>query len=282
VQVVGYSIQPAHGLAAVGDLYDEVGFRADLVDDLDLVCRIGGDVFVAIADGEVLGASSCLPFGETGWVGGVAVRPDRTRQGVGRALTERAAATLAANGVRTTLLYATEVARPLYTRMGFEKEARFVELVGPPVTDAATDPQPQPQPRPQPKPGQPDDLPDVLALDRRATGEDRRYLIADLWPQGGSVVRQHGQLVGYALRQSPSSVGAVVADTDAAADALIHASLAAADEPQRVGVAAEQHDLIERLRKIGYTEHLGVTRMHRGDPPAATAARRTAFNLYWG
>jgi GNAT superfamily N-acetyltransferase len=282
--MVGYSLRAADGLAEVADVYAQVGFRPDLVDDLELVRRAGGEVFVATSDNQAVGVSSCLSFGSTGWVGGVAVLPQQTRRGLGRALTERAMASLVDRGVRTVNLYATEMARLLYARMGFEPEGEFVELVGPPL-DAVGPPGRTERalgPECKVRPGQDSDLRQVLALDRRATGEDRQRLLTLLWPHGALVVEHEGSVSGYALRQSATSAGAVVAADEEVADALLAASLAAADRPQRVGLAADQIDLIERLRGLGYRPHLAVTRMHDGPRTAATSARRTAFNFYWG
>jgi GNAT superfamily N-acetyltransferase len=282
--MVGYSIRSVDGLAEVADVYAQVGFRPDLVDDLELVRRAGGEVFVASTDGRAVGVSSSLSFGSTGWVGGVAVLPEQTRRGLGRTLTERAMASLGDRGARTVHLYATEMARPLYARMGFEPEGDYVELVGPPL-DAADSPawvENGVGPECGLRPGRESDLPQVLVLDRRATGEDRQRLISLLWPRRALVSETEGAVSGYALRQSASSVGAVVAAGEDAADALLAASLAAADRPQRVGVAADQIDLIGRLQRLGYRPHLAVTRMHHGPRAAATSARRTAFNFYWG
>jgi GNAT superfamily N-acetyltransferase len=190
------------GLGGVASVYRSVGFRPDLVDDLELVIRLGGGVITANLDGQVVGSSSYLPFGRTGWIGGVAVRLEHTRRGLGERLTEAAWAELRVAGASTVLLHATPMARPLYARMGFAAAEEYVELRGslpigwPPGV----------------RPGTAADLDAVLDLDRVATGEDRGGLIRALWPRGGIVVDgpPGGGMRGYRLQQSPDAVGAVV------------------------------------------------------------------------
>jgi ribosomal protein S18 acetylase RimI-like enzyme len=74
--------------SGIAKLYSQVGFRAGLVDDVRFVRDVlGGRVFVAERDGEVVGASAGLLFGRSGWLGGIAVSPSAQRQGLGGALT---------------------------------------------------------------------------------------------------------------------------------------------------------------------------------------------------
>ena len=79
-----------------------------------------GDVLVADnGDGEAAGAVCCVSFGATGWIGALGVAPEARRHGVGRALTEAAVARLHERGADTVLLFATDMGRPLYERLGF-------------------------------------------------------------------------------------------------------------------------------------------------------------------
>jgi hypothetical protein len=97
----------------------------------------------------------------------VAVSPEHGRRGLGTELTDVALRALKARGVTTVLLHATEMARPLYERMGFLPEGEFAELHGRAAPPAA----PGAPPRLRPG-GTGADLAAVLDLDRRATGED--------------------------------------------------------------------------------------------------------------
>ena len=79
-----------------------------------------GDVLVADnGDGATAGAVCCVSFGATGWIGALGVAPEARRHGLGRALTEAAIARLHDRGATTVLLFATDMGRPLYERLGF-------------------------------------------------------------------------------------------------------------------------------------------------------------------
>src|SRR3954466_11684608 len=79
-----------------------------------------GDVLVAEnGDGAAVGAVCCVSFGATGWVGALGGAPQGRRHGLGRALTEAASERLHERGASTVLLFATDMGRPLYERLGF-------------------------------------------------------------------------------------------------------------------------------------------------------------------
>jgi GNAT superfamily N-acetyltransferase len=280
--VPGYEIGTAgDNLDAVAEIYAAVGFRPDLVDDLYFLRRLGGEIFVAAWGGTVAGASSCIAFAGTGWIGGVAVLAEHGRRGLGTELTDVALRALKSRGVTTALLHATEMARPLYERMGFVPEGEFAELHG-----RAAPPPASPGAPPLLRPGTGTDLAAVLNLDHRATGEDRGRLLRPLWPQGSLVHDEDGTVRGFLLRQTGSAVGAVIAEPDAGLDLLATAlstGTAATGGDLRVPVPVAQTGPRELLRRLGFREAFRTTRMHLGPSPAWHADRIfSAFNLYWG
>ena len=271
-------IEPAGpSLAGVAAVYAAVGFRDDLVDDLRIVREMGGDVFVAVLDGRVVGASSFLPFTTSGWIGGVAVLPGEARRGIGQELTQAAKAALGGVGVESALLHATAMARPLYQRMGFRADGELVEMRGAsePVRDGNAAVAGL-------RAGRPGDLADVLRMDRAVTGEDRRRLFEGRWPSGGSVV-DDGSVRGFSLRGSRGSAGVVIASDADTGQALVTASLATAEGQQRIGLPVEQSTLRRLLEQYGFREHLRVTRMRLGPAVQHRPDRLfSVFNLYWG
>jgi ribosomal protein S18 acetylase RimI-like enzyme len=280
--VAGYEIGPVRdNLDAVAALYAAAGFRPDLIDDLRFLQRLGGQVFVARHAATIAGASSCLPFAATGWIGGVAVAPQHRGRGLGTELTEAALHDLKARGVSTALLHATEMARPLYERMGFTPVAELVELSGDPrpgMASAGTGT--------RLRAGTGADLAAVLALDRQATGEDRGRLLRELWPQGGWVCAEADRVRGFLLAQGPSAVGTVIAEPDVGLDLLAAALSAKATAPGgrlRVPLPVSQEAARGLLAKLGFREAFRTTRMHLGPHPAWHAERIfSVFNLYWG
>lgn len=262
-------------LAGVAAVYRAVGFRSDLVDDLHLVRRLSGEVFVAVVDGRVVGASSCLAFHGSGWIGGVAVLPELARRGIGERLTREAMAALDRRGTATILLHATQMARPLYERMGFRADEDYVEMRGGRPDDRAVELSGL-------RRGRAADLDQVLDLDLLATGENRSTLVRALWP-GSGVVVDDGRVRGFALRQSPTSLGAVIAADDAVGEGLVRASLATATGEQRAAFPASQLQAQRILERLGFERRSRVTRMHLGRPLVHHSEQQfSAFNLYWG
>jgi predicted N-acetyltransferase YhbS len=285
VHVAEWVIEPASpGLDGIAEVFAEVNFRPDLLADLATARRLGGEIFVAVADGTVVGVSSAVAFGVTGWIGGVAVRPSMGRRGIGEQLTRHAEQALYERGARTSLLHATPSARPLYARMGFVDDWQMVELRGPggPPPPAATSTA-LPPITIAVRPATAADLPAVLALDRAATGEERTPLFADVWPRGALVATVDGRLQGFGLRTTGRSLGAVIAEADAVGEALVRASMAVSEGEQRIGMPADHKALQAALGRLGFAVHGYTTRMHHGPAPRAIASRiHSVFNLYWG
>ncbi len=158
------AIRPARPgeLSRLGPLYVRSGFDARLAKVVGFArARLGGEVFVAVPEGELAGVAAGAWFGATGWVGGVAVAPERRRAGLGGALTEAVIAHLQGRGAATVLLHATDAGRRVYQRLGFLAEGEYLTLAGPPLPAAGPAGNGV-------RPGQAGDLAAVSALDRQA------------------------------------------------------------------------------------------------------------------
>jgi GNAT superfamily N-acetyltransferase len=275
--VHGYVIGPADQcLSGIADIYRQVGFRSDLIDDLFWLRDFNGAaVFTATLDGKTVGASSCLSFGErTGWVGGVAVDPLHRHHGLGRRLTGMAVDELKRRGIGTVLLHATQAAEPLYWRMGFKVESVFSEWTG--TAPAGLVPEPKVRPATQA------DLDWAAEFDFRVTGEDRSALLARLWPHGAHVY-DDGAIQGFHLPQVATAVGAILAEHGSAGIALLRTALALRSGRIRVPVPVQHTDITDLLGSLQFSETARTTRMWLG---SAVSTDHTflfsAFNLYWG
>jgi GNAT superfamily N-acetyltransferase len=256
---------------------------------------LGGDVFVATADGGVVGASACARFGVTGWVGGVAVVPEARGAGLGRALTQFAVAHLQELGVRTVQLFATEMGRPIYERLGFVSEGTWVTVRGPwqslrsarpgdPTTLApGMTPRPGRYP-PRVRTAGVEDLAAALAVDRAATGEDRTALLSSLWPGNALVAEAVGEVRGYHLPSPWRSGGAIVAADLEAGLVLLEASGRRLNG-RDVALSLPEVN-VPALRAVeanGQSERSRATRMRLGPPvPWRPRSMFSAFNLFWG
>lgn len=272
-----YVIARASGASGIAGVFDAVGFRDDLVDDIEFVRALGiGESFVALCREAVVGASSCVSFGATGWVGGVAVLPDHTRRGLGTQLTRAALDALQRRGARSILLHATSDARILYSRLGFQATGELVELHRGPTAPRWTIPVTV-------RRGTPADLPSVLQLDQHATGEDRAALLEALWPERAVVVDGPRGLLGFGLRQSARGSGAVVALDSTVGEGLVVACAAATPVAERIALPSEQTGVRRLAEGHGYHEVLRTTRMLLGAPIVGRGdCLFGVFNLYWG
>jgi GNAT superfamily N-acetyltransferase len=264
-------------LARLGPLYEAAGFGARLAGVVGFAkARLGGEVVVAEAGGELAGVAAGAVFDGTGWVGGVAVAPAHRRVGLGGGLTAAVVAFLQDRGAATVLLHATALGRPVYERLGFVAELDYLTLGGPAL--------PRPASRPRVRPGRAADLEAVAALDRAATGEDRRRLLAALWPTGGLVAGDgQGPARGYHLASPWRLGGAVVAADPEAGLALLDVVRAGAGDQVWVSVPAANTAAVQALEAAGFQERDRTVRMHLGPRvPWRPEAVFAAHNLFWG
>ena len=275
-------------LARLGPLYEQAGFGARLAGVVGFArARLDGQVVVAEAAGELVGVAAGAVFGRTGgsggaggaggtgWVGGVAVVPAHRRVGLGGALTEAIIGFLEGKGIATVLLHATALGRPVYERLGFLPETAYLTLSGPTLPRAPSEP--------MVRAGRAADLEAVMALDRRATGEDRRRLLAALWPTGGLVAAVDGQPLGYHLASPWRPGGATIAADPRTGLALLDAVRAAPGDEVAISVPATNTTAIRSLESAGFRERYRTIRMHRGPRVAwDPAALFAAHNLFWG
>jgi ribosomal protein S18 acetylase RimI-like enzyme len=292
------AIRPAGpgDLARLGPLYEQSGFGARLAGVVGFArARLDGEVVVAEAGGELVGVAAGAVFGGTrgtgepgggggggsggsggtGWVGGVAVVPAHRRVGLGGALTEAIVEFLEGRGMATVLLHATALGRPVYERLGFVPETAYVTLSGPTLARASTGA--------MVRAGRAGDLEAVLALDRTATGEDRRRLLTALWPTGGLVADVDGRTLGYHLASPWRPGGATIAADSGTGLALLDAVRVAPGDEVAISVPAANGAAVGWLESAGFQERYRTIRMHRGprlawDPAALFAAH----NLFWG
>jgi predicted N-acetyltransferase YhbS len=281
LSAAGPTIRPARQeeLSRLGALYVRAGFTARLAGVVGFArARLGGEVFVADLDGELVGVAAGADFGASGWVGGVAVAPERRRAGLGGALTEAVVRQLRERQAVTVQLLATELGRPVYERLGFVAEAEYRTLAGPPA------------PRPAApvaaaggvRAGRPADRAAVLALDRLATGEDRSRLLDALWP-AGCLVAGDGDPRGFHLASPWRNGGATVAGDPDAGLALLEAVRRGDSGGVSVSLPAGNRAGLLALAAAGFRERSGTTRMCLGPPlPWRPASVFGAHNLFWG
>jgi GNAT superfamily N-acetyltransferase len=218
---------------------------------------------VAERDGEIVGTGVGSAHGSVGWVGTIFVEPAKRGSGLGRAMTRAVIDELESRGCRTLLLIATPMGRPVYEREGFailDDQIRF-SIDGLPETDEPPDP--------GIRPFRPADLGAIAALDRYATGEDRRAVLASLLAPSSTWVAldAEDEIRGY-LARAPWRGGALIApDPDDAMRLLeMRRRSTGVSGKAGAGLAGSNRAGRERLRAAGWLEERGGVRMIRGEP----------------
>jgi ribosomal protein S18 acetylase RimI-like enzyme len=225
---------------------------------------------VFVADdgaGGILGTGVATINGPVAWIGTIWVAPTARGQGLGRALTEAPIEAAEAAGCRTLILVATSAGQPLYERLGFAVQTWYRTMEAPGLAV----PSPARHER-RVREFRPNDMDAMAALDRAATGEDRRHLLeAFATPETTRVVVDPDEAPrGFVIR-APWGGGATVAATTDDAMALLDARRVAAGSPDRrvrCGILLENGAGAAALEADGWTEAWRAPRLVRGEPLA--------------
>jgi ribosomal protein S18 acetylase RimI-like enzyme len=185
---------------------------------------------VGVLDGRVVATGLATVSAPVGWLGAVIVDEAVRGRGFGRAMTEELRRMLRAAGCETLALVATAAGQPLYERMGFRVVTHYRQMEGDHL-DAA----PEAPEGARLRPLTTDDLPRVFELDRLATAEDRRAVLAELASAGGWVLESAADATaglaadaaaGHATRPEAGGAAGLAAGTTASAAAGLAADAA--------------------------------------------------------
>lgn len=215
--------------------------------------------FVADDDGEVVGTGVATVNGSVGWVGAIFVAADRRRNGLGSALSAAVIDELEHWGCTTQVLIATDEGRPIYERLGFAIQVRYV------LQSAPNEP-------PPPDTGsvrafEDDDLDEIIGIDRAATGEDRSQIIRGFAaPETSSVaLRDDGSIGGYIVRAPWGGRALIAREPDSALALLNWRRRSSPDRPLTIAVLEWNAEGRAKLAAAGWTERPGGPRLIRGE-----------------
>lgn len=250
--------------AAVG-LSQAAGWNQVRTDWRRLLASPDARCFAGRVDGDLVATSTAITYDEqSGWVGMVLVHPDHRRQGYGTTLTERALdhGNSAAESVG---LDATDAGRPLYRDLGFV-DVTDVERRAGVLTDAGDAPRVD-------RVGA--DREAIADFDAERCGVRRDSLLDGLLDEPGTTgfvvdgAQSHDGR-GYAVLRPGRNhwqLGPVVADSDAALDALLTAAAAKLDG-ESVLVDCLREDAGELFAERGLSVYRTLTRMsYRHEEP---------------
>ena len=189
--------------------------------------------------------------------------PDSRRRGVGEALTRAACERLRERGADTVLLFATDMGRPLYERLGFEHEDTVTAWRGTAGTARADVTL---------RVLREEDRGAVRDIDRAATDEDRGPVIDALVPLSGLIAERRGEAAGWAVT-SPWGAGVAICARDETAGVALLAAAAGGPGSNTIVVPDRNPAAGDALGRWGFAPTAAGTRMRLG-PPVAWRARR--------
>jgi GNAT superfamily N-acetyltransferase len=268
-------VRPARPGEPVARTLDEAGFGPHVARLLGYPRDApGGEILVAAtARGRLVGGACTASFGSTGWIGALGVLPRARRHGIGELLTRAAVEWLEERGAQTSLLYATDMGRRVYERVGFVAEAPARAWRGTP---------------PGPAPDgvrrlRPSDREAILALDRAATAEDRSAVLDQLPALLGlALERDGGGLAAFALN-TPWGAGPAVLAEDVDAGVAILRALALEPQPLTVTVPDDNPAAGRVLARWGFRPVNTALRMRHGPAVGHDPAKMFGlFNLFFG
>lgn len=240
-------------------------------EDWEFVIGLGHGV-VGMRDGRLVASAMWWPYGDShATLGVIIVAPEEQGAGIGKRLMQTL---LTQAEGRTLMLNATVAGEPLYARLGFRPVGGVRQQHGHVLPIAAPDLDAGERLRPASSA----DLPILEALDRGATGLERRQALIALLGCGECVIlERNGQPAGFSILRAFGRghvIGPVVAENETDARKLIACWLhGRAGQFMRVDLQLGS-GLSDWLVQHGLAPAGDVTAMVRGDRPAASGPAR--------
>jgi GNAT superfamily N-acetyltransferase len=221
-------------------------------------------------DGQIAGSTTAICYGQDlAWIGMVLVLPPFRGRGFARALMEHAMRFIEQRGVRVTRLDATEMGRPLYSRLGFREESVIERW----TTSTPRLSQPASQIPVEPM----ENVAPIAALDTKAFGADRQSVIERLLATFPTECIQ--AQAGYAMERPGSGarfLGPCVAEDASTACGLIETLLARhVGAPMFWDLLPENSEAVRMAQQFGFGCKRRLIRMVLGDTEHAEATRGT-------
>ena len=227
--------------------------------------------WIAWLAGRRAGLATATAYESTGWVGNLIVEPEFRSRGIGRRLMERAIDYLEAAGLATLRLDADPPGVPLYRSLGFMDESsslRYKWTGSGGLPDVRVDHL------------TPDDLPDVIRLDRNSFGDRRDGLLPIVLKQAESAlgIKENRRLTGFLITIDSTAgvrIGPLAAESIAAAEALLSTTIH--QHPGgllALGISELNQPGVELLKSLGFKATAPCLRMVRGKRAAAGDASR--------
>jgi GNAT superfamily N-acetyltransferase len=204
-----------------------------------------------VIESKIVGVGAAICLGATGWLAHIIVRPEFRNKGIGRAIVDALIDRLRESGCWTMLLISTDMGHPVYVKAGFVDQTDYVFF-------ESGEPAPEYQGSGGTARFRGVGAEEILALDRRLSGEDRSILLVPTL-RSSYVCRRSGTIVGYYL--PGLGEGLIVAEDDEAGRELMRLKYSTS----RKGVLPVQNvGGMDFLRENRFVETRRVKRMVLG------------------
>jgi len=230
---------------------------------------------------ERVGIATSVSFGKVGWFGNFVVKENFRGEGAGSILMKHAIDYLKSKGVETIGLYAYPHLVNFYERFGFEPDTDFLVLQGKAAFPATQE---------MLKAAKKQDIPEVIDLDCRCFGADRRKLLEPILLDKGNlcyVSTEKKEITGYVAAKvydKMAEVGPLIckANRAKAAMLLLKTILTRLNGLNVfMYIPKKETELLSILFKAGLKEDFQVVRMFMG-PAVAKNCIYTAESLERG
>jgi len=226
--------------------------------------------------GRLVAQGALGDYGSAASLSKMIVAPDFQRQGLGARLLDGFLADADARGIPVGLC-ATDLGRPLYESRQFSATSELMVVFGTPELGTQ-------------QVGVDVCVPDaerLVLLDREFSGCDRSAMLRARFREACSKLELGGEKRGFALATAQGEhtlVGPILAETEAAARLLAHATFAAAPGPVRIDVPLEHAEFRRWLVSLGLREVSQRVEMARGTPrlPWQVSQRFALATQAWG
>lgn len=199
---------------------------------------------IALSDGKPVGYANTFCFGESGWLGNIAVLESSRNRGIGTALTKKCMDILAGQGCQQFCLFATPMGRPVYERLGFRVNGYYIFL----SADKGDFKIP-----PEVKKAGPEDHDHIREMDAYITGETRQQFLSR-YMEGACITHDRkGRATGYYLPAlGTGAIGALHAE---AGELLLEAMWA---QKEAFAIIPEENE-----KALAYAERRGFKEVLR-------------------
>jgi GNAT superfamily N-acetyltransferase len=234
--------------------------------DWKLLIEGPGNICLIAEHGKkIIGTTTAINYSnQIAWIGMVLVAKEYRGQGVSKSLLTNILKKL--ESFKSVKLDATPEGQRVYKQFDFTEEHLITRMVATTMKDLSRED--------APKPILLKDIDEIIALDERVFGANRRQLIQSIvkeYPGKAWLLRRNNSIVGFALGRKGNKyhqVGPICAtEIDDVKTLIKNALNELTHQPVVVDVLCDKEDLITWLNSLGFARQRDFIRMYKNENP---------------